>query len=237
MSSFLKLFWAIFLSAAALVGAWAAAVDLKHPGYFLACAVVAAAIASVVTMSKGVRPWLRRVRDYPKLLTRVAELEQENIKLTSNLSEVEKLIKERWQNGVREGRAEVIGAVFGATMRKVPKLSAVSFHGGRALLIADYEPPHAPSVGTRFAVQVVKTGERRGVVQVQTVSEDPPQAWLECVLRDSTSFWEHLAEVAQYDSAVPSDVELAKISVDHSQIPAPEQLELLKAAGNASEAS
>lgn len=214
MKVFLRNFWAWAGTLAGIAALYVGAQSIKKTQYFFAVIVVAVVLA-------GARPAFRlvtvlgiRVRNYPNMLTRLAEAEsqiEESKKVhTSQVDAVEKARSD----GIREGRAQVLGAALGEQLKELPAVTGIMDDDGTIALVGACPANSIPRAGTRLKVISEASGELKGIVEVTRVDEERSFACMRCVAPTAPRFWEHLSERVDYDDSPPKGVQLSRVAIE-----------------------
>lgn len=217
---FLKRFWAYFLSLGAVAGLYFA-IPEDVSWIFAAVVGLAVILAGAARIARRVVAWGQSIREYPRLLQRVAAADEENRELRVALSEAERQNSSIWDDAREEGRKEVTGALLAVHSGVTPQIKAVvPGDGATPRFLARCAAPGS-IVGARFLLQARETGIRRGVVEVISHDEETGLVELLCVERTSEAFWRHLAAQAEVSEAPPTDVALAMPTLDIMLDPEP----------------
>lgn len=200
MKGFLQRFWTVAVSLGTLVALYLAADVAKLAWAFWLVVVAAMLVACVSTIGKQVLDLLVRVRNYPLILKRLAEREQEIADLAAQAAAATQTAKSRWRAGWEEGRKATLG-VLAANRSEPPTLLSIADREGELALVATTDA--APIVGARYLVQVQLTGEVKGVVEVVEFDDGIGTTFLTCVQPTVRRFWTHLSEKVAYESTVP----------------------------------
>jgi hypothetical protein len=211
VEEFLKRFWAIAVSIAALVGAYLGAVPLHLVWVFwLACGVAAIAASASLLIPRSIE-LATRIRNYPILLERAGVQETEIERLQKQVSELQIDIDKRWSDGLNEGRQQIIGSVQAQAADPIA-LTGIALRQERLLIIATPEGKQ-PNIGARYSVEVTLTGDVMGVVETRAYDEERKIIILECVDARVQIFWERLAQSATLDPTPPQGVGLIPYSL------------------------
>lgn len=152
---------------------------------------------------------ITRIRNYPSLLRRAADSEAQLTDAGERLKELEAALRTHHEQGVAEGNMQVIGAALAHYTKLLPQLVALSVDGtGAVVLTGRYTPESDIRLGARFEVQVIGTGERKGVVQTTRLDVDAGYVHMKCVERTAEAFWSQLEARAAGDPAPPEGVRL-----------------------------
>ncbi len=151
-----------------------------------------------------------RIRNYPHLLQQAADLGAELTDVRERLRELEVALRTHHQQSVTEGNMQVIGAAFAHAAKLPLELVTISVDGtGTVILTGRYTQDSSIRLGARFEVQVVGTGERKGIVQVTRIDSDAGYVHMKCVERTAESFWTYLENRAVGNPSPPDGVKLA----------------------------
>jgi hypothetical protein len=210
---YLKRFWAVLVSLAAVAGLYVGAEAVHLTKLFW----IVIAVAVVVT---GIRPTLRvaadmviRVRNYPALLSRVAEAERKVVQLSADKRELATEITKARKEGKEIALAQVRGMVLALTGGP-PELVAISDDAGVLALVGKYIEKSEPLVGARYSVITAETGSNKGVVEVVRVEAIRKLVWMHCVELTVSEFWQHLRDRVSYDESPPANVLLVQYQID-----------------------
>lgn len=218
MQEFLKRFWAIAVSIAALVGAYLGAVPLHLVWVFwLACGIAVIVAGASLILPRSIE-LATRIRNYPILLKRAGVQEDQIQQLQKQISELQISAVNRWSEGLSEGRRQVLGAIQAQAADPIT-LTGVVIRQEHLLVIATPEGKQ-PNVGSRYFVEVTLTGDVMGVVELRAYDEERKIIILECVDPQVPVFWERLRQSATLGSTPPQGVDLVpyKISYESSGI-------------------
>jgi hypothetical protein len=202
---FLKRFWAWGLSLLGLVGGYIALQQAKLGWVIFVVAGVAAILASV-------RPGLdavARLRRYPGVVVDLAKAREDLGRVREELALEQTQAENRFEAGVKEGHARVIGAILAAQVSPLPELVAVGVSAEKLVLTGRMQKGSPVRVGTRFEVQVEATGDSKGVVEVVVVDADGELVHMECVQPEVQEFWRALERRAIEDPTPPRGIRLA----------------------------
>jgi hypothetical protein len=206
VKEFLKRFWAIAASIAALVGAYLGAAPLHLVWVFwLGCGIAAAAAGASLLLPRSLE-FATRIRNYPILLKRAGVQEDEIETLKQQMVELKVAADKRWSEGLAEGRQQILGAALAQAADPLT-LTGVVLRQGSVLIIATPTGAY-PKIGARYNVEVTLTGDVMGVIETRDYDEERQIILLECVDAQAPKFWERLAESAALDSTPPQGVDL-----------------------------
>jgi len=208
VADYLKRFWAVFVSLAGVVGLYLGAVQVKLTMAFWIVAAISAFAALVSIGGKSLLEALAKLRTYPRLLERAAQLETDVEALSSALNASKVELGEAREAGIAEGRAQIRGAIL-SSMTEPPSLTLLGRFQEIFVLIAKYEESR-PYPRTRYLVVGSETGEVKGCVEVVHIDDAKKSVFLQCVDAQDSEFWEHLAGRAGYDASPPVGVVLAR---------------------------
>jgi len=201
MMTFMRRFWGIAVSLGTLVGLYVAAEDAKVLWAFWLVVIAATLVAVITGFGERALDLLVRIRNYPRLLRRVAELEEQVDAVIAEESRVTRAANGIWRAGWDEGQAAAFGVVA-ATLAEPPVLVSIANWSGELALVGSINGS-CPAVGARYVVQVELSGETKGHVKVAEVNEEKMTAFLTCVKLTVPKFWTHLAERVAYESSIP----------------------------------
>jgi hypothetical protein len=214
MRDFLKRFWTVALTLAGIVALYLAALPLDLIWVFWAVVGLSAVVAGVTVVGPALLTLATRIRDYPRLLKTAAVSKVETESLRTQVRGLKSDIATRWEEGVAEGRQQVIGGILATRSDDPPELTGIDVASdGTLVLVAKLTGSSAP-VGARYRVEVRSTGANRGVVEVIGVDNGRGKMTLACMHSAVQAFWDHLADRASFDSSPPSDVELVPEMVE-----------------------
>ncbi|WP_146167602.1 hypothetical protein [Micromonospora sp. MH33] len=208
MTNYLKRFWTVAVSLAGIVGLYLGAAQVKLLLAFWLVIGLSAVIALFWTGGKTLLEVLTRVRNYPRLLERAAQLQTEVEALTGAIEATKEESRTAAEAAIAEGRAQMLGAILSSTSEP-PAISILGNHKGTFVLIAKYEHSR-PEPQARFHVISSETGEVKGSVEVVHVDDSRRSVYLRCVDPQSPEFWQHLRSRVDYDASPPIGVELAR---------------------------
>ncbi len=209
--AFIRRFWLSAVSVAGLVGLYlgAEAVDKVRVFWFtVAVAAVVAAIPTGKPLLDKAFDLRAKVRSYPGLVARVATLEAELERAKKMSEALEDQTRNRYQDGILEGRKQFLGIFFSGQVKTVPKIIAISLRDAGLILVAKSSNGATLTRGTRFNVEVEATGEVKGAVEAIQVENDV--AYLACVHQTVLEFWAKLEERAPADPSPPLGIRLTR---------------------------
>ena len=207
MKKFLTWFFGTAVSMAGVVGLYLAADQANLRWAFWVTIGGAFLVAVFRTYGPRMLEAIVRLRNYPRLLSRVTDLEQELEDLRSREMRLRQGMKQSFHDGVEEGRAQIAGAIQAALLDSPPKVVAIGNYNDRLALVGS-DVQGVVRVGTRFTVRVKQTGEVRGVVEAREHDSNRGVIYMVCVDPLNLEFWQKLTEKARYDADPPSGIEL-----------------------------
>ncbi|WP_410666734.1 hypothetical protein [Amycolatopsis sp. cmx-4-68] len=202
MHSFVKRFWTWVVSLSGVVGLYLGALAVNLVWAFFVVVGISLAVGLAPKIYASARLVAMRLRNYPKLLERIALLE---------VMPQEKSVV-AWRAGVNEGRAQAIGAVISVNVEP-PQLTAISLLGEEVCLIVKFQVEPEMVQALQFNVTHVDTGEIKGLVRGCKVDSEKSIVYLQCVEATVPEFWSHLKEKAPYDPSPPAGFELSKVTL------------------------
>ncbi|MFJ5993317.1 hypothetical protein [Lentzea sp. NPDC092896] len=205
MKAALARFWTAFLSVAAVVGLYLAALDVDLLPVFWASLSSAVLLGIIPIAFRQAVQISEKIRKYPVLLQRAAELEEKNEKLTEDLN-LATSVTGRWSDGVIEGRYQVLGALL-ATQCPTVHLLGVEANDGQVFLLGQWDGV-PPSINTRLNLVTVGSESSKGVLQIVNVDAEKKVVKLQCVDAIVPDFWQHLNDRAARDPSPPAGVKL-----------------------------
>ena len=209
-------FWGSFVSLAGVVGLYLAAKTEELLLAFWLVALSAMLIAIATLVAPRSFEWVKKVRDYPRLLQLTGELQENARLLAAREAAASTAARDAWSAGVAEGTAHVMGCLLAANLPEIPVLVGMQTAGERVVLLARWSS--SPEiVGARFDLAVTATGSVRGVVEATAVNEDRGLVELVCVRTGSPGFWAQLAERAELDTEPPKGFELRPAAPEDRQ--------------------
>ncbi|HEX5117111.1 MAG TPA: hypothetical protein VFW65_18110 [Pseudonocardiaceae bacterium] len=213
---FLRRFWAVAVSLAAVVGLYVAAVAIDLTEVFWIVVAASIVIGGLPIAFRKSIEIANRYRNYSKLLTQVAEHKVRNEELERDLKAAKKSAGKQWQEGLTEGRARVLGVILGYQTQPPVLVGICELSTGVALL---GKPKDVRSIrrGARFSLVGANLGELRGIVEVEEVDVKTGLVILKRVDRTASAFWGHLESRVAYDTSAPTDVELVSYSIEPEQ--------------------
>lgn len=209
MLDFLRRFWAWAATLATISALGLAAQDLGMLHVFWAVLVLALVIAGTSVASPRLLDVAQRVRAYPRLLNRAAQLQEQNEVLRQALSTVDTEMRSAFASGIKEGHQQIRGALLSQTVTTPPTLISTSIVNDELLLFGQTDQFSVPLIGCRFIVQVLGSNEVKGIVEVAGVNEDERTVSLICKEATVPEFWTRLEANAVADASPPSGVMLA----------------------------
>lgn len=210
MKGLLARFWTAFLSVAAVVGLYLAALDVELLPVFWISLSAAALLGIAPIAFRQMVVIAEKVRKHPILLERVAELEVENEKLKDDL-DLATSITGRWSDGVIEGRHQVLGAILAMHCPEI-HLVGVESIDGQVFLLGQWDDDE-PQLRARLNLVTVGSESLKGVVQIVEVDQHKKIAKLQCVDAVVPDFWRHINDRAARDPSPPAGVELVSSTI------------------------
>jgi hypothetical protein len=205
--NYLKRFWAVFLSLVGLAGVYLTFREVGGDNWqWVFLAFVGA--AGLVAAWKLFLEVATRVRNYPALLNRAADLEERLTRAEERSSDLEANLVKRYEEGVEEGQLRVFGSLA-AFQVPAPRLTAISTSTGTLTLIGRFDERRVP-VGSRWVVEVVETGEQLGKVQAVALDDERRNVHLTVIEREHREFWNGLERRAHSDPTPPPGVRLVQ---------------------------
>lgn len=165
MIAFWKRFWTTLISIAGVVALYLAARAENFLWAFWLVVLAALTITTTTLFAPRSLDWIRRVRDYPRLLEAAARLQADKDGLAQNVDRAVASAESNWDRGVAEGRAHVLGCLIAQSLDRMPELKGVEKIEGQAVLLAQWDPGEH-ILGARFHLEVEATGYIRGVLEV-----------------------------------------------------------------------
>ncbi len=149
----------------------AASIDEAWAWWCLAAVFVLPAV--FVGVPYGIR-FLRIIRKEPERLARINELEIENSRLSKEIEVLRERQDREFTAGVDEGLRRAKAAQLSSSVRKLPILVNMSESNGDVTLYGECPAPEIMDIkiGTRFRLEVPKTRELKGIVQVVLVAPE-----------------------------------------------------------------
>jgi hypothetical protein len=196
-----------------LAGLYLSAEAIHQTMWFWIVGGLALVLGGVPFVFKKTLEIATRVRNYPKLLRRVAEAESVHDSLVSQLETAKADAAERWRAGVKEGRAEVVGELLSQRV-DVPLLVSIAEADGDLMLVGKYQAGQRPLNGARFRLVANETGDIKGVVEVVQSDDSRRVVYLRCIDPRAPRFWSAMMERVAYDFSPPSHVSLATYGID-----------------------
>ncbi|WP_328466756.1 hypothetical protein OHA21_47130 [Actinoplanes sp. NBC_00393] len=219
MKDFLQRFWTWALSLAGVVGLYLGAAQLHWEPVFFIVVGVALALGAAPIAFKKIVDTATKLRDFSLLEQKASEGEQRVAKLTAELTQAEHRAKEIFLLGLKEGRAQALGALLSQEVPP-PEIIGIAESQGQLAIFANFEPSGiVPQPGTRFLVVGQVADAIKGAVEVVHVDELRQVVHLSCIEDFSPKFWSHLRDRAPYDESAPSKVRLETYEVQDSYFP------------------
>jgi hypothetical protein len=210
VKAFLRSFWTWTASLAGIAALYVGAVAIKKTAIFwivLGCGIVLA----------GARPSVRsiidvaiRVRSYPKIIAQLGTAKTEAQAAAEGLRNAEIRAGKAWEEGVNEGRSQILGAVRALELEVLPEIVGILDDAGTVAIASRYLPEYTPPLDARFYVISTSSNEIKGTVQVTRRDEESRIACLRCVEPKIAAFWGHLAGRVGYDESPPHSVQLER---------------------------
>jgi hypothetical protein len=151
----------------------------------------------------------KAVRQYPKLVERVADAESEAKELKVDLAVATKRVSEARTEGILEGWSDLGGRIL-ATQVEVPRLTVVSVHDGEIKMVGEGSGSTRP--GARFGLELSGTGQLMGVMKIVAV-DAANRCEMECVAALDREFWEDLARRGAHEVDPPAGVGLRRLGI------------------------
>jgi len=209
MIDFLKRFWAILASIAAVAGLGLGA-EAIHELWAFWLVLGASLVISLFRTQAVARGFdvINRIRIYPKLLKQFGELKERAADLENQLSIYKDECVTSFDRGLIEGARSLRGTLLSAGINPPPVVSSISMDEEALQLFANCDESSIPRTGCRFVVVVKNTQKQLGVLEVQSVEAHRGVAVLTCVERTTPKFWERLEAKALEDPSAPDGIEL-----------------------------
>jgi hypothetical protein len=200
---------------AGIAGLYLGAKALHADWVFFAVLALAGVIVIIARLS-----WVpRALRSYGPLLEQVANLQEQARAADEQLKSLSRPLRQNFEAGIAEGRAQVIGAIRSLGVSKLPEIRAIKDVDGIPVIVARDQAQSGLSIGARFFVEDRETGEIKGVVEVTAINHSLNKAELSCVEYTVPRFWDTLLEKAMTDSSPPKSIQLGVYSIlDESQV-------------------
>jgi hypothetical protein len=218
MKNFIRRFWGVFLSIAAVVGLYFGALDVDKVGWFWATFLAALTLVALSLITgrawKATTDTILRIRNYPIVLHRVAELEDERKEIFEKILTIDS--HKIWTRGFIEGQLSIVGTQLAEGFTDLTLVSAKS-DGKSVYLVADCLT-RTPPTFARFELVNTMAGNREGILQVINFDSIEKRIVLRCVEPTVLGFWQHLLEKATYDYSPPMGVKLVPYKFDPKPI-------------------
>jgi hypothetical protein len=149
---FAKLFFSLVAFGATVVGAYLGVLALEITWAFWIIVPMAAIIALGIMYVPTAFRLFEQAQKYPGLLRVVTRLTEEKEELERRLALEARQAQSRYTDGLRGGRAEVVGAANAALSNAQLRIEALSLRDGDVYFAASHESGDIPVVGSRFSV-------------------------------------------------------------------------------------
>jgi hypothetical protein len=211
LKDYLKKLWTWAGPPGVIIGLIYGAASIDRPWAWWGLAAAFLLPAVFVGIPYGIR-FTKIIRSEPQRLARINELEVENSRLSKEIEVLTEREDKGFAKGVDEGLRRAKAAEFSATVGKLPVLVNMSESNGTVTLYGECPHPEIMDikVGTRFKLEVPKTRELKGIVQVVLVAPETSLVHMICVEAPFPAYWKHLAEEARRDPSAPRGVALSK---------------------------
>lgn len=206
MAKVLLSFVSILLAAAGIAGLYLGALAVNLVWLFWFIVLLSALGAASRALGPRALQAFRQWRDYPSKVREIEELRGEVESLKSDQLSVGRDSSRAREEGVLEGRAQVIGAVLAASTVP-PSVVAIAPHEGEVALVGTVVAGSLP-IGARYMVTVSATGTRRGVVRVAAFDATRDVYFLTCVDPTTPAFWSALRDRLDVDTSPPNGIQL-----------------------------
>lgn len=212
MTDYLKQFWGVLVSLAAVAGFYvgAKAVNLTYIFWIVFPATLV--IVSAPRVLRGLGELNVRVRNYPSLLRRIAEAQLQTTELESDKQRLAEQLGKAEERGRQIAYKEVQGSIA-AFYGEPPEVVAIADDAGELAVVGKYSADNEPIIGAWYTVVTAETGTHKGVVEIIRLDKQDRRAWMRCVEPTVLEFWKRLAERASYDETAPNII-LVKYRVD-----------------------
>jgi len=224
LRDYLRRFWFVIGIPALGVGLVFGAAEIDEPWAWYLLAAVLPASALIAVIPNATR-WTAIVRNNPDQLTRISELEEENTRLKGQVEALEKREARQFRAGLKEGLKRAKAAALSSKVETLPQLVNKSVDNGIVTLYGESPNASQIEVGTRFRLEVPRTGQLLGIVEVVLVVEETSMIHLICVEPTVPDYWDHLAQQASDPSAPPS-VALVKYELSDEDLDRGDEREL-----------
>jgi hypothetical protein len=206
-----------------VIGGYLAAAVVNKDWVFWVCVPAAFIITLVGRTGKTLGEYLTRFRNYPGLLAAVGESEAKAEQLAADLAAAQRMIRERYLEGIQEGRAEASGAVFSLMSNATLVPTGIAMVADELRVFANVIDGNVPLEGARFDWVFILSTEIKGTLQVVSSDLERASVVLACSKRVVPAFWDRLENDAVVSSKVPEGLELrpaAMIPIEAHQLEA-----------------
>jgi hypothetical protein len=214
MSPFWQRATGAFLFLLAVLGGAAAAQQFGLAWIVVALAVAAVLIAATPPIARRAARGARSIVEYPQLVKDL-ELARSDLNASERrLMRTTKMLHSVHAQGYDDGVSAVRGHLLGWFLKEMPRIVSTSGgRDGRLVLIAEGGKDDTgghPSMSTRLALQVIATGEIKGVVEI--IDVDPQgRSTLVCAEERDPAYWSALTNRPADRLNPPEGVHLVKL--------------------------
>lgn len=195
-----------FLSA--IVGLYIAADVANFEWAFWVVIAGSALFAIGPRLSRSLINALLAIRNYPRLLERVSDLEELLKQEQEGSDELSAQIQGTYDSGIKEGMARVIGGMLAMGADVTPGQLCLTDDEGEIVLRGIVPKGSSFATGTRFSLIFSQTGDVKGVVSVLFSDADTGSVHMSVVEKTVPRFWDYITERIEIDQALPVGHEL-----------------------------
>jgi hypothetical protein len=212
---------------AALAALYEVGKGIHHPLLLPAAAVVLALFYALVRYSPrwagpilaARRERARRLGNYALLVEEVRLLKEDKQRLEQREKALEQGATRRYVEGLREGRAQFVGAYLAQGVKEMPTIVSVAMADGRVQLTCQPAGTDPIELNARFFLVVTGSHQPLGAVSVTKPSKDGQTFVVEAAEETDAPFWTHLKQRADHDFAAPPGVSMERYLI----MPLPEE--------------
>lgn len=217
VTDYFKRFWVAMVSLAGILGFYVGAEAIRQVWTFWILVPLGALIALAKPTYALTSDFVGRIRSYPDLSKSVDALTIQLNNAMNDARSAKAAAAEKYDEGISEGEARVMG-MLGSLRAPIPELIGIQEFQGSVALVAKYGAESPPARQSRYTVISSTTGSIKGAVRIVHFDEARNFLLLNCIDAVQVKFWDHLAERAAYDDALPVDIQLTRYIHDGTRI-------------------